>query len=61
LTRYVLSAAVLEFVEDASLTDVNDWRSLVLAARATRLERVQDFVAAAAAVDGPLVPIEGER
>jgi hypothetical protein len=61
LTRSVLSAAVLEFVEDVNLTDVNDWRSLVRAARATRMERIQDFVAAAAAVDGPLVPVEGER
>jgi hypothetical protein len=61
LTRSVLSAAVLEFVEDVNLTDVNDWRSLVLAARATPVERIQDFVAAAAAVDGPLVPVEGER
>jgi hypothetical protein len=55
LAKYVLSAAVLDFVEGVRGTDTDDWLSLVRGAAAVTLERIEDYVAAAAA-DGPLVP-----
>jgi hypothetical protein len=58
LTRAVLAPATLEFVEGVTLTDANDWTSLVAAARLVSRERIEDYVAASAVVDGPLVPIE---
>ena len=58
LTRTVLAHATLEFVEGVALTDANDWTSLVAAARLVSRERIEDYVAASAAVDGPLVPID---
>lgn len=56
LARPVLAAAVQDFVEQAPPTDANDWWSLVRAARAMPRDLIEDYVAAAAAVDGPLVP-----
>ena len=56
LTRHALAAAVLDFVEEVGPTDPNDWWSLARAAQAVPIELVEDYVAAAAAVDGPLVP-----
>jgi hypothetical protein len=41
-----------------AVTDTNDWASLVAGARLVSRERIEDYVAAAAAVDGPLVPID---
>jgi hypothetical protein len=55
LAKYVLSAAVLDFVEGVRGTDTDDWLSLVRGAAAMTQERFEDYVAAAAA-DGPLVP-----
>jgi hypothetical protein len=55
LAKYVLSAAVLDFVEEVRGTDTDDWLSLVRGAAAMTQERIEDYVAAAAA-DGPLVP-----
>ena len=55
LAKYVLSAAVLDFVEEVRGTDPDDWLSLVRGAAAVPQERIEDHVAAAAA-DGPLVP-----
>jgi hypothetical protein len=55
LAKYVLSAAVLDFVEEVRATDTDDWLSLVRGAAAVPLERIEDYVAAAAA-DGPLIP-----
>jgi hypothetical protein len=55
LAKYVLSAAVLDFVEEVQGTDTDDWLSLVRAAAAVPQERIEDYVAAAAA-DGPLIP-----
>lgn len=58
LTRTVLAPAALEFIEEVRLTDANDWASLVAAARLVSRERIEDYVATGAAVDGPLVPID---
>jgi hypothetical protein len=55
LAKYVLSAAVQDFVDEVRGTDPDDWLSLVRGAAAVPLERIEDYVAAAAA-DGPLVP-----
>jgi hypothetical protein len=60
LARFVLGAAVLDFVEGVGPTDPNDWWSVARAARAVPRELIEDYVAAAAAVDGPLVPDETE-
>jgi len=56
LARPVLAAAVQDFIEQAPPTDANDWWSLVRAARTMPRDLIEDYVAAAAAVDGPLVP-----
>jgi hypothetical protein len=60
LARTVLQAAVLDYVEDVSPTDPNDWWTLVRRARTVPQNLVEDYVASAAAVDGPLVPDETE-
>jgi hypothetical protein len=56
LARPVLAAAMQDFIDEASPTDSSDWLSLALAAQSVPRQRVEDYVAAAAAVDGPLVP-----
>jgi hypothetical protein len=55
LAKYVLSAAVQDFVDEVRATDPDDWLSLVRGAGAVPRDRIEDYVAAAAA-DGPLVP-----
>ncbi len=60
LTKPVLAAAVQDFVEDAAPMDGSDWWALSRAARAVSRERIEDYVAAAASVDGALVPIDEE-
>jgi hypothetical protein len=60
LARTVLQAAVLDYVEEVSPTDPNDWWTLVRRARTVPQNLVEDYVASAAAVDGPLVPDETE-
>jgi hypothetical protein len=54
LAKYVLSAAVLDFVDEVRGTDPDDWLALVRGAAAVPKERIEDYVAAAAA-DGPLI------
>jgi hypothetical protein len=61
LGRPVLAAAVPDFIHDVSPTDPGDWWALVRAAQALSRQRVEDYVASAAAVDGPLIPIEEQR
>jgi hypothetical protein len=56
LTRAVLASAMRDFIDESAPTDSNDWWSLARTARDVRRQRVEDYVAAAAAVDGPLVP-----
>ena len=58
LARYALAAAVLDFIEGVAPTDPNDWWTLARTAQAVPKELIEDYVAAAAAVDGPLVPDE---
>lgn len=58
LARAVLSAAALDFIEVVSPKDPDDWWTVVRAAQAVPLERIEDYIAAAAAVDGPLVARE---
>jgi hypothetical protein len=60
LTRSVLGPAILDFVEAVAPTDPNDFWSVARAARAVSRELIEDYVAAAATVDGPLVPDETE-
>jgi hypothetical protein len=60
LARTVLAAAALDFTEDVGPSDPNDWWTVARAARAIPRERIEDYVAAAAAVDGPLVPDQTE-
>jgi hypothetical protein len=55
LAKYVLSAAVQDFLDEVRTTDSDDWLSLVRGAAAVPRDRIEDYVAAAAA-DGPLVP-----
>jgi hypothetical protein len=54
LAKSVLSFAVQDFVDRASLLHADDWLTRVRAARALSRERIEDYVAAAA-VEGPLV------
>ena len=58
LAKSVLAAAVQDFVEDVAPTDPVDWWSLSRAATTVARERVEDYVAAAASIDGVLVPDE---
>jgi hypothetical protein len=58
LARHVLGAAILDFIEGVGPTDANDWLTVMRAGRAVPRELIEDYVAAAAAVDGPLVPDE---
>lgn len=54
LAKYVLGAAVQEFIDEARPTDPDDWVTLVRAAQSVPRQRIEEFVGAAA-VDGPLV------
>jgi hypothetical protein len=58
LARPVMASAMQDFLDRAAPTDAGDWWSLSKAAQAMSHERFEDFVATAAAVDGPLVPEE---
>jgi len=53
----VLSAAIQDLIDDAAPGDASDWLSVAQAAQGLTRQRVEDYVAAAAAVDGPLVPV----
>lgn len=61
LIRPVLAAAIQDFVEDAAPSDGGDWWALSHAARAVPRERVEDYVAAVASIDGALVPDDAEQ
>jgi hypothetical protein len=58
LVRHVLSAAVLDFIEEVTPADYNDWWAAARFAQTVPRELIEDYVASAAAVDGPLVPDE---
>jgi hypothetical protein len=57
LAKSVLSTEMQQFVDTARPNDGNDWLALVRAAVMVTRERFEDFVAAAAAVGGPLLPV----
>jgi hypothetical protein len=59
LQRAVLAAAVQDFIYEAAPTDAGDWWALVRSAGDVPKQRVEDYVAAAASIYGPLVPVEG--
>jgi hypothetical protein len=53
LAKSVLAAAVQDFLDQVRPSDVDDWLTLVRAAQGVSRERIEDYVAAAAA-GGPL-------
>jgi hypothetical protein len=60
VAKHVLGAAIQDFIDDVRPTDPDDWLTLVRTARAISRERIEDYVAAAAA-GGPLVPLRDAR
>lgn len=56
LAKYVLSAAVQDFVDEVRPNDADDWLTMVRAGQNVGRERVEDYVAGAV-VEGPLVPL----
>jgi hypothetical protein len=57
LTKHVLEAALHDFLLDVNPMHFDDWLAFVRGARAVRRERIEDYLAAAAAADGPLTPV----
>jgi hypothetical protein len=55
LQKFVLSAAMQDFIDTASPADSQDWLTLARDAQALPDSRIRDYVAAAGA-DGPLIP-----
>jgi len=60
LARTVLTVAVQDFIDEVEPKDGNDWWALSRRAQQLDRRRLEDYVAVAAAVDGPLVPEENE-
>ena len=58
LVRPVLAGAVDDFVADVGPSDGSDWWTLARTAASITRERIEDYVASAASVDGALVPEE---
>ncbi|MGB7220474.1 MAG: hypothetical protein WBD07_16870, partial [Vicinamibacterales bacterium] len=56
LTKFVLAAAMQDFIDEVRPTDADDWLTLSRAARLVSRERIEDYVAAVTA-NGPLVPV----
>ena len=56
LARSVLAIAMQDFFDEQSSLYGGDWLSLAQQAQSLRSQNVQDYVSAAAAVNGPLVP-----
>jgi hypothetical protein len=56
LAKAVLHAALPEYIDSVRPTDPSDWLTLVRAVQEVPRERIEDYVAAAAVVGGPLVP-----
>ena len=48
--------ALADFIDETSMDNSYDWWAMSRQAKDLRRERVEDYVSAAAAVDGPLVP-----
>lgn len=60
LARPVLAIAMQDFIDEMDPAYSTDWWSLSRDAQALRRQRVEDYVSAAAAVNGPLVPVESD-
>jgi hypothetical protein len=58
IARHVLAAAMQDFIDDVRPANADDWLALVRGARGVARERLEDYIAAAAA-DGPLIPSPG--
>jgi hypothetical protein len=56
LAKPILAVAMQDFIDDVTPSNSNDWWNLSRTAQALRRQSVEDYVAVAAAVDGPLVP-----
>jgi hypothetical protein len=56
LAKPILAVAMQDFIDESNPANTNDWWGLSREAQALRRQRVEDYVAVAAAVDGPLVP-----
>ena len=61
LAKAVLGAALHEFLRDVSPAHTDDWIALVRHARAVSRERIEDYLAAVAASDGPLLASQTPR
>jgi hypothetical protein len=57
LARPILTLGMQDFIDEVTLANSGDWWSLSRYARRLERRRVEDYVAAAAAVNGPLVPV----
>ncbi len=58
IAKHVLAAAMQDFIDEVKPVNADDWLTLVRGARSVAQERLEDYIAAAAA-DGPLVPDPG--
>ncbi len=58
LAKVVLSAAAQDFIDEVRPTDDADWVTLARAVRLVTRDRIEDYIAAAAA-SGPLMPVNG--
>ena len=56
LAKPILAVAMQDFIDELDPANSNDWWGLSRAAQTLRRQRVEDYVAVAAAVNGPLVP-----
>ena len=56
LAKPILAVAMQDFIDELNPANSNDWWGLSRAAQTLRRQRVEDYVAVAAAVNGPLVP-----
>jgi hypothetical protein len=60
LARPILAVAMQDFIDEMDPSHANDWWSLSRKARTIRRQQVEDYVAVAAAVNGPLVPDDSD-
>jgi hypothetical protein len=61
LAKAVLGAALHEYLRDVNPAHTDDWVALVRHARALTRERIEDYLAAVAASDGPLLASQPAR
>jgi hypothetical protein len=56
LARPILTVGMQDFIDESNPADGDDWWSLSRQAQSLQRRRIEDYIAAAAAIDGPLVP-----